>query len=164
MNDPALEYIRANRNTYTREAITQVLLDAGHAPDAVAAAWQVVDEEDARSQSALQAQGIQGGGAAPPGQGRFPSSVVALLILIFIVGLLLVLLTDLMFALRGDSWIVVLLANVGSLIVFVGLVVAAGRLLKRQWPVGKVMATVLLAALVWYLIVAGICFNPIAYV
>jgi len=60
MNDPALEYIRANRNTYTREAITKVLLDAGHTPEVIAAAWRTLDDEDARIEAEAEARRTRG--------------------------------------------------------------------------------------------------------
>jgi hypothetical protein len=37
------EYIRANRDQYTREAITQQLQEAGHAPEDIRAAWDRAD-------------------------------------------------------------------------------------------------------------------------
>jgi hypothetical protein len=44
--DPAiLEFIRATRDRYTREAITDRLQAAGHEPDAIQRAWQVSDAD-----------------------------------------------------------------------------------------------------------------------
>ena len=40
-------YLRANMTRYTREALDQRLLGAGHAPDAIAAAWATVAADDA---------------------------------------------------------------------------------------------------------------------
>ena len=40
-------YLRSNAGRYTREALTARAIAAGHAPDAVDAAWAVVDAEDA---------------------------------------------------------------------------------------------------------------------
>jgi hypothetical protein len=40
------EYLRANGTRYTRQALDQRLLAAGHAPDAIAAAWATVTTED----------------------------------------------------------------------------------------------------------------------
>jgi hypothetical protein len=42
-------YLRANQTRYTREALDQRLLGAGHAPDAIAAAWDAIAAEDAAS-------------------------------------------------------------------------------------------------------------------
>lgn len=38
-NPDILDYIRANRGTYTREAIDRELREAGHSQEAIAAAW-----------------------------------------------------------------------------------------------------------------------------
>jgi hypothetical protein len=40
-----LDYIRANRGTYTREAIRRALLEAGHDEVAIDAAWAELDHE-----------------------------------------------------------------------------------------------------------------------
>ena len=42
-------YLRANGTRYTREALDQRLLAAGHPPDAIAAAWATVEAEDKAS-------------------------------------------------------------------------------------------------------------------
>ena len=45
--DPRIEeYIRANRRTYTREAIRQQLIDAGHDPAAIDATWEMLHAPD----------------------------------------------------------------------------------------------------------------------
>lgn len=41
-----LRYIRANRQAYTREAITAELVATGHAPASVEAAWDAIAAED----------------------------------------------------------------------------------------------------------------------
>ena len=40
-------YLRANGTRYTREALDQRLLAAGHPPDEIAAAWATIEAEDA---------------------------------------------------------------------------------------------------------------------
>ncbi len=40
-------YLRANGTRYTREALDQRLLEQGHSPEAIAAAWATVEAEDA---------------------------------------------------------------------------------------------------------------------
>lgn len=45
MNESILNYIRQNRSTYTREAITGELLKAGYNPAEVEAAWQAIEAE-----------------------------------------------------------------------------------------------------------------------
>ena len=45
--DPRIEeYIRANRRTYTREAIRQQLIEAGHDPAAIDATWEMLHAPD----------------------------------------------------------------------------------------------------------------------
>ncbi len=46
-NPDILGYIRANRGTYTREAIDRELREAGHGQEAIDAAWQAFPAEDA---------------------------------------------------------------------------------------------------------------------
>ncbi len=43
MNPEIVQYIREHRGTYTREAIRQHLIEAGHAPEDVDAAWAAVE-------------------------------------------------------------------------------------------------------------------------
>jgi hypothetical protein len=46
--DPRIaDYIRANRRRYTRDAIRQQLIDAGHDPAEIDATWRVLDTPDA---------------------------------------------------------------------------------------------------------------------
>jgi hypothetical protein len=45
MNPEVLRYIQENRGTYTREAITQTLLDAGHSRADIDAAWAAAEPE-----------------------------------------------------------------------------------------------------------------------
>ena len=41
---PIVEYIKQNRDTYTREAITERLLASGYKPEDVEAAWQAAEQ------------------------------------------------------------------------------------------------------------------------
>jgi hypothetical protein len=43
MTDPVVEYIRRNRGTYTKEALTSKLLEAGHDQLAIDAAFEAAD-------------------------------------------------------------------------------------------------------------------------
>jgi hypothetical protein len=43
VNDEILAYLRQNRGRYTREALTQTLVEAGHELAAVEAAWQQLE-------------------------------------------------------------------------------------------------------------------------
>ena len=43
MNPEILRYITANRNTYTREAITRQLIEAGHNPAEIQRTWESIE-------------------------------------------------------------------------------------------------------------------------
>ncbi len=43
MNPEILRYIRSNRDTYTREAITRQLIAAGHDPAEIEQAWESIE-------------------------------------------------------------------------------------------------------------------------
>jgi hypothetical protein len=45
VNQSIADYIRANRDKYTRDAIRGQLLAAGHTPDAIDEAWRVLEAE-----------------------------------------------------------------------------------------------------------------------
>ena len=47
MNPEILRYITANRDWYTREAITRRLIDAGHDPAEIEQAWELIDPRSA---------------------------------------------------------------------------------------------------------------------
>jgi hypothetical protein len=57
MNPDIIDYIRKNRDDYTREAITQQLLDAGYTAVEVGAAWRVVEGSHFRDDSPGSAEG-----------------------------------------------------------------------------------------------------------
>lgn len=78
MNPELVRYIRENRATYTREAISQRLLDAGHAAADVETAWRVVEEEIAREEVAAGVApvgALQAPRAAAPARRSMPSSL-----------------------------------------------------------------------------------------
>jgi hypothetical protein len=62
-----LDYIRANRGTYTREAIRRALLEAGHSEATIDAAWAELDRE-------LTPAMVE---AAPPGGALSPTTAAA---------------------------------------------------------------------------------------
>jgi len=174
MNDPALEYIRANHNTYTREAITKVLLDAGTAPEVIAAAWQVVDDEDARSQAEDRAPGTQvteGFPETPEAREEGAGCLRSAFIMAVVVGVPLLILANIglgsgYFGIRREyltaenrtlADAALLLVNAGSAVVGIGLVVASLWLLNRKWPMGRVAIVVFVTVLIWLLIVFGTC-------
>ena len=47
MNPAILRYISANRDTYTREAITRQLIEAGHDPAEIEQAWESIEPKSA---------------------------------------------------------------------------------------------------------------------
>ena len=53
------DYIRANRATYTPDSIRQQLLDAGHTPEAIDAAWREIEQEGQEEQETPVAAGPQ---------------------------------------------------------------------------------------------------------
>jgi hypothetical protein len=154
MNQEIIEYIRANRDMYTREAINQELLDAGHSPEDIAAGWQALEEEDTLTQ-------VQ---ATTPPPRRRVGGLVALWILLLIIGFVIVALTNLGLGLSNGSqqWFnakynIINAVNIGSLIVGLGLLIATVQLLGKGWPMGRIVALVFVSALVWYTIVLGTC-------
>jgi hypothetical protein len=66
------DYLRANRDAYTREALSRRLIEAGHDPATVEAAWARVAAGDA--------------GAGPPLPGRRPGIGTVLLIIVVVAG------------------------------------------------------------------------------
>jgi hypothetical protein len=127
-----------------------------------------VDEEDARSQSALQAQGSQGGRSASPAQDQGSCGLGAAFWLT--VGLVICQLF-LMNSLFGSNISprpieeqkiiddLRLIVNVGSLVLAIGLAAVSALLVKRNWPVARVVIGVIVIALIWYLILIGTCVN-----
>src|SRR5262245_22716666 len=117
--DPLADYIRQNRDTYTREAIDQQLLDGGYAKEEIDAAWNSLPREDA-SQNAPQ---IAGGKRTPIG-----ATFVILCIFSILIGAFLVFLTDIAFSLSSPGGnrtgldVVAFVVNLGSLAVAIGLV------------------------------------------
>jgi hypothetical protein len=66
------DYLRANRDAYTREALSRRLIESGHDPATVEAAWARVESE--------------GAGSSPPLPGRQPGIGTVLLIIAVVVG------------------------------------------------------------------------------
>jgi hypothetical protein len=52
LNPEIRDYIRANRATYTPESIRQQLLEAGHEPEAIDAAWREIEQEERAERAA----------------------------------------------------------------------------------------------------------------
>jgi hypothetical protein len=140
-----LDYIRANRKRYTREAISDQLLAAGHDRQAVAAAWGQVDTENVA-------------------RGTLSTRYLVLglvLIVIGIVGLFLV---------TADSYLGSTIALFGSFIYvpIAAVAILVGVLAARpssqdaprkanDWSIG-VLASLYLAPLVMWGLVTGTCY------
>lgn len=58
--DPIDEYLRANRDAYTRDALTRRLVEGGHDPAAVDAAWARIDAADGETRRPGQPAGRPG--------------------------------------------------------------------------------------------------------
>jgi hypothetical protein len=150
VNQATVEYILANRDVYTPEAIEQSLLAAGYSPEDIAAAWQALPGKESSAQSSRPQSGVR--------------NVIGLILLwigIAIIGAVVVILTDLNLLLGAYSEItepLITTVTVSSVVVVLGLLVAGIVLLNRRWPVDRVASLVAAIAVVWYLIVAGTCF------
>jgi hypothetical protein len=154
------DYIRQNRETYTRDALNQRLLDEGYTEAEIEAAWKLAEQvEPASGGAELLAQPYPEGTRSGT---RVSAGFVALYIVIIIVGTCLVLLTDLVLApnynlaAMGVTATVVSLASVAT---GVGLLVGGLRLLRRGWTAGRVSALMAVLALVWYLVLTGTCLT-----
>lgn len=156
MKEEIVEYIRANRDTYTQQAVNKALLDTGYSPEEIAAAWQEIEKEEAPSSTPPPP-------ARPVGRQR-TGGLVATWILLLLVGVVLVLLTNLGLSFsyvppesQGVKEAAIVAVNLGSLIVGIALLIATVRLLRRDWPVGRVTGLVFAVAFIWYMIVLGTC-------
>jgi predicted RND superfamily exporter protein len=135
-----IDYIRANRDTYTREAIVKQLREAGHSIQDIEAAWQVVERQAVESKVRYHVSGYALG------------CYVVTLIALLLVGALAMYFT---FAFWGE--LAAILVTLVSVVAAVGMIWIASVLLKRKWPVSRAMAVTVAIALVWYLVLYGIC-------
>lgn len=153
-NDPIVEYINKQREIYGIEAINTRLRDAGYSQEEIEAAWKAVADQEVRFKEPENRRGSRQG----------TGTLVALWIVFGFIGLLLVGLTNLGLALsyfgvngQDTKNTTIAVVNIGSLFLVVGLLVATVQLLKRSWPVGRVVAVVLVTFLLWYTVVLGTC-------
>lgn len=154
MNDPVVDYIKKQREVYGIEAISKRLRDAGYSQEEIDAAWQAVADEEARTKEPENRRGSRQG----------TGTLVALWIVFGMLGGFFVALTNLGLSLssfdpntqdaRSTTLIIV---DLGSLLLVVGLLVATVQLLKRDWPVGRVVTVVLATFILWYTVVLGTC-------
>jgi hypothetical protein len=156
MNNDLVEYIRTNQRIYTREALDNRLRGEGYTDEEIAAAWQQVLSEGPPVTEGPPA-GTGGGSVA---------ALVAVVVLLFVVGVVLLGLTNLGLGLSssyGDpspspatvlQWFV----NLGTLAVVVGLWIGGAWLMRRKgWSYGRIAGLVAAVGLVWYLVVTGTC-------
>jgi hypothetical protein len=143
--DPRIEeYIRANRRTYTREAIRQQLIDAGHDPAAIDATWEMMHAPDPDE------AGVAGEGF----WGRFFLFLVGLNVAVLVlVGLG----TGMLGSLQAYSVVLIVLAvalGIGALISW-GIVAAVG-----PEKLGRTTAMVIGAVVpvVFALLIGGTCY------
>lgn len=76
---PIVDYIRQNRQTYTREAITDRLISSGYKPEQIEAAWQIVGIDYKPVEVAVKDD-------SPPTDRRFANKPVFWLALLLFIG------------------------------------------------------------------------------
>lgn len=149
------DYIWKHRYVYTREALDQQMLDAGYTKEEIEAAWKQVLAEDARDEQ-------------PQPVVNRPSGCLLSIVVgtMLIAGIIVLGLTNLGLSLssgypiggRSTSYLLQWFVNIGSLVVLIGLVAAGSRLANRKgWNANQIAGLVAAVAIVWYLIVLGIC-------
>src|SRR3954471_3094403 len=162
--DPIAEYIRQNRDMYTREALDRELLDKGYTPEEIDAAWNSLAPEDAGQQS-IQVGGSHWDDYTPPIDGGF----VLLCIFNIAIGGFLLLLTYIWFALNmsynssGSNssaltaiGVLIALSSVAAAIALVAFGVSR---LKKGWSTRRVAGLLIIGSLLWYLVIIGTCLS-----
>jgi hypothetical protein len=159
MNNNVVEYIRANRYIYTREAIDERLRAEGYTEDEIEDGWRQMPPLQPAPGQPVRASGWGSRG-----------TLVGLSVFLVIVGIIVLGLTDLALGLSGGSpasgtWCALLaFVNLGSLILFVALMEGGNRLVREKgWSLGKLTGLVVAVAIVWYLIVVGTCLNGLNF-
>jgi hypothetical protein len=158
-NPEILGYIRANRGTYTREAIERELRDAGHSQEAIDAAWRAFQPEEAPA-------------SAPPA--RVVATIQFWALLVVVVGVAVILLPILsVFVLSGvvslaysssgsgtflDSGIAAFLLILAPFVLgYLGIGLGGWWLLRRDRAAAYGVFSGLVVAFVLSVIVAGAC-------
>lgn len=139
------DFIAENRRTYTREAITQQLLDAGYSRESIDATWAALDAPDPHSRPATDFWG------------RFWLMLIGvnLAVLVGVAAL-----TGLLFNLEQGGALLVILAvalGIGALIAW-GLVAAVGP--DKMGRTGSTLVGILIPLLV-ALLIGGACYAMI---
>jgi hypothetical protein len=144
MDQRIADFISANRGKYTREAIRQQLIDAGHSPEAIDATWAILDTPDPDE------AGVAGEGF----WGRFFLFVIGLNLAVL---LLVALSTGMLARLEGYSVVLIVLAialAIGALISW-AIVAATG-----PEKLGRTSAMVIggVVPLLFALLIGGTCY------
>lgn len=149
--DPRIaDYIRANRRTYTREAITKQLIEAGHDPGEIERTWAALDARDA---DAVAGEGFWG---------RFALILIGINLGVFlVVGLL----TGTLLQIGGGGGAVILVVfgvalAIGALIAW-GIVAATGP--TKMSPATALVVGVSIP-LLFALLIGGACYALIGAV
>jgi hypothetical protein len=146
-NDPIRDYIRANRDRYTKEAIRDQLLAAGHDQSAIDAAWQQVAAEE------------------PPAAAQGKNLALYVWILYWLGGAVIATIT--LLALLGSTGGSGFTAfGVAWLVAYLALTFFPARAMARARPTGGIglLGLIVLAPLVVVLIGGGICLGTIALI
>ena len=138
-------YIRTNSSRYTRDALDQRLVAAGHSPETIAAAWSVVESED-----------TQAGRKDRRGQ------TAGIIALAYFVTWLLVTLLAIIPSGGGTYSPVVLLAGVLAVALFIPGIIAVAIARSTGWlrraDVGRVVAFAIVPMLILFAL-AGTCVS-----
>jgi hypothetical protein len=164
MNKDVLDYIRANRSTYTREAIDTKLREEGHTDTDIEAAWKTIHDEDVLAEQAAQA-GAKEAASRPQQASHSSFNGGCLYAALLVIGVILLLLIDVGFYLlrslsysgSPDVTPLLLFVNLGSLVVLGALAGVASLLKRRGWSGGQVAGLVAAVAVVWYIVLGGTC-------
>ena len=163
-SEAIIAYIRQWQGTYTREAITQQLQDAGYDPAAIEAAWSRLDAETAAAGPPAQEAKAALRPVRPLGRGMAIAAFV--IIWLAILGMLgiLQLVTTLVLTggvqPGGSKHDLADVLNVLFVVFVLGLLAGGIFFLARRQSLGRVLAVVGAIAFVWSVVIAGICFGP----
>jgi hypothetical protein len=166
LNPDIGDYIRANRATYTPESIRQQLLDAGHEPEAIDAAWREIEqaEQGEHTEPTALAPVLPQRRAIATAQFwllLLGTACVALTVVPTIVAFLLRTVSSAAISLgyRGANGGVALLIGTGVILILAYLAIGFGGwlLLRRDRAAGLGVLSGLATAFVLAVIVAGLC-------
>jgi hypothetical protein len=147
MDQRIVDYIRSNRGRYTREGITQQLLQAGYSDQAIEAAWQ----QHAIEGTALGAEG---------------QSLALYVWILYWLGAGIILAITVVAAVGSGGGFGFTGLGIGWLIAYLLLTYLPARAMARARPsgMGGVLAVIVGVPLLVLLIGGGICFGTIAII